>query len=38
MPDVNPLNPKYERFVKLWKRLPLGVAQAVGPHLVKYLG
>ncbi|MEK7323535.1 MAG: FemAB family XrtA/PEP-CTERM system-associated protein [Pseudomonadota bacterium] len=38
VPDVNPLNPKYERFVKLWKRLPLGVTQAVGPHLVKYLG
>lgn len=38
VPDVNPLNPKYRRFVELWKRLPLGVTRVVGPHLVRHLG
>jgi FemAB-related protein (PEP-CTERM system-associated) len=37
-PDLNPLNPKLWIFIELWKRLPLAVANAVGPHIVKYLG
>lgn len=37
-PDLNPLNPKYRIFIAAWKRLPLPVANAVGPHIVKYLG
>jgi FemAB-related protein (PEP-CTERM system-associated) len=31
MPNVNPNNPKFERFVELWKRLPLPVANFLGP-------
>ena len=38
IPQNNPLNPKYRAFIALWKRLPIGVANAVGPHLVKSLG
>lgn len=38
VPDVNPLNPKYQRFINIWKRLPLGVTRLIGPHLVKHLG
>ena len=38
VPEVNPLNPKYRLFIAAWKRLPLPVANAVGPHIVKYLG
>ncbi len=38
VPDLNPLNPKYRLFINLWKRLPLGVSEMLGPHLVKYLG
>jgi len=38
VPDVNPLNPKYQRFINIWKRLPLGVTRVIGPHLVKNLG
>lgn len=38
VPDVNPLNPKYQRFVTMWKRLPLGVTRVIGPHIVKNLG
>lgn len=38
LPDMNPLNPKYERMIALWRRLPVGVANVVGPHLARQLG
>ena len=38
MPDVNPLNPKYQLFIAAWKRLPLPVSKLVGPFLAKNLG
>lgn len=33
MPDVNAANPKFALFAKLWPRLPLGVANSLGPLL-----
>jgi FemAB-related protein (PEP-CTERM system-associated) len=38
VPEVNPLNPKYRLFIAAWKKLPLPVANRVGPLIVKYLG
>jgi len=38
IPDVNPLNPKYQLFIRLWRKLPLALANALGPHIVKDLG
>ncbi|WP_295991406.1 FemAB family XrtA/PEP-CTERM system-associated protein [Rugamonas sp.] len=38
VPDVNPLNPKYQLFIRLWRRLPLPLANRLGPHIVKNLG
>lgn len=38
IPDQNPLSPKYRRFVAAWKRLPLPVANALGPLIVRGLG
>ena len=38
VPDTNPLNPKYQLFIKLWRKLPLPVANWIGPHIVKNLG
>ena len=38
MPDLNPLNPKYQFFIAAWKKLPLNVSQIVGPWLAKDLG
>ena len=38
IPEVNPLNPKYALFVRTWKRLPLGVANTLGPLISKGLG
>jgi FemAB-related protein (PEP-CTERM system-associated) len=38
IPELNPLNPKYRLFIAAWKRLPLPVANAVGPFIVRGLG
>jgi FemAB-related protein (PEP-CTERM system-associated) len=38
LPDINPLNPKYQLFIAAWKRLPLAVSQWLGPMLSKDLG
>jgi FemAB-related protein (PEP-CTERM system-associated) len=38
VPNLSPLNPKYRLFVSLWQRLPLTVANLVGPTLARNLG
>lgn len=38
MPDTNPLNPKYQLFIKMWQRMPIWLANTIGPHIVKNLG
>jgi FemAB-related protein (PEP-CTERM system-associated) len=38
IPDVNPLNPKYRLMAAAWKRLPLSVANVMGPHIARQLG
>jgi len=38
VPDINPLNPKYQYFIRAWKKLPLPLANTVGPLLAKNLG
>ena len=38
VPDQNPLNPKYRMFIKAWRKLPMPVANYIGPYIVKNLG
>ena len=38
IPDVNPLNPKYKAMSETWKKLPLPVANIIGPMIAKSLG
>ena len=38
VPDVNPLNPKYRLFIAAWQRMPLWLANGLGPLLAKNLG
>jgi FemAB-related protein (PEP-CTERM system-associated) len=38
LPDKNPLNPKYSLLIEVWKRLPVPVANLIGPALVRNLG
>lgn len=38
LPEKNPNNPKYAGLIALWKRLPLPVANFIGPFLIRGLG
>ncbi|MGE0666446.1 MAG: FemAB family XrtA/PEP-CTERM system-associated protein [Sphingomonadales bacterium] len=38
VPDVSPNNPKYRLMIALWSRLPLGVANTLGPLISRHLG
>ena len=33
VPQLNVQNPKYQFAIKMWQRLPLGVAEAIGPYI-----
>jgi len=37
MPQLNPSNAKYAMAIKCWKKLPMAVANRLGPHIVKNL-
>jgi FemAB-related protein (PEP-CTERM system-associated) len=37
-PEVNPLNPKYRHMMAIWQRLPLAVANRLGPMLARQIG
>lgn len=36
--DINPLNPKYRLQVALWQKLPLSLANRIGPMIARGLG
>lgn len=36
--ENNPSNPRYARVIALWRRMPLAIANVVGPPLVRGLG
>jgi FemAB-related protein (PEP-CTERM system-associated) len=38
IPDHNPLNPKYHLMIETWKRLPLPVANLIGPSILRGIG
>jgi FemAB-related protein (PEP-CTERM system-associated) len=38
VPDLNPLNPKYHLMINAWKRLPLPLANLLGPPLARRIG
>lgn len=38
IPQNNPANGKYRLLIAAWKRLPLTVANRLGPHIVRHLG
>jgi FemAB-related protein (PEP-CTERM system-associated) len=38
IPEHNPANPKYRAFIAAWKRLPLPLANTLGPHIVRGVG
>jgi FemAB-related protein (PEP-CTERM system-associated) len=38
IPQHNPSNPKYKAMIAVWRHLPRGMANAIGPHIVRNLG
>jgi hypothetical protein len=38
IPEVNPMNPKYRMMIAAWKKLPLPIANVLGPILVRGAG
>ncbi len=38
VPENNPNNPKYKLFIKAWQRLPLPLANFIGPSIIRQLG
>ncbi|MDB5415390.1 MAG: FemAB family system-associated protein [Rubritepida sp.] len=38
LPENNPSNPKYKLMIAAWRRLPLKVANIIGPSIVRGLG
>jgi len=38
MPENNPLNPKYRMLIAAWKRMPLPLANLLGPRIVRGIG
>jgi FemAB-related protein (PEP-CTERM system-associated) len=38
VPEVNPLNPKYRLAIKMWQRMPLSLANRIGPLIARNLG
>jgi serine/alanine adding enzyme len=35
LPQLNPLNPKYQLAINVWKRLPLALTKMIGPAIVR---
>ena len=38
MPNLSPVNPKYQLAVKMWQKLPLPVSRTLGPIIARNLG
>lgn len=38
IPQNNPSNAKYKLFISAWRRLPIGLANRLGPYIVRNLG
>ena len=37
LPEINPKNPKYKIFIKIWQKLPVFITKIIGPPIVKYI-
>ena len=38
MPDLSPVNPKFQLAVKMWQKLPLPISRTLGPIIARNLG
>ena len=38
LPDLSPANPRYQRVIRAWQKLPVPVTRVIGPLLSRNLG
>ncbi len=38
MPDLSPANPRYQRMIRAWQKMPVALTRMVGPMLARSLG
>ena len=37
MPNISPANPKYQKKIEIWRKLPLWATKIMGPEIVRYV-
>jgi len=37
IPNLSPANPKYQKKIEIWRKLPFRATKIIGPHIVKYI-
>jgi FemAB-related protein (PEP-CTERM system-associated) len=37
IPNLSPTNPKYQKKIEMWRKMPFWVTKMIGPHIVKYI-
>jgi FemAB-related protein (PEP-CTERM system-associated) len=37
IPNISPANPKYQKKIQIWQRLPFWATKLIGPRIVKYI-
>ena len=37
LPNLSPANPKYQKKIEMWRKLPISVTKIIGPFISKYL-
>jgi FemAB-related protein (PEP-CTERM system-associated) len=37
LPDMSPQNPRMQRAIDLWRRLPVALTRAIGPHIIRHI-
>jgi len=38
VPNLSPANPRYDRLIRMWRRLPVWLTRVIGPPIARYLG
>lgn len=37
IPNISPANPKYQKKIEMWQKMPFWLTKMIGPHIVKYI-
>jgi len=37
IPNISPANPKYQKKIEMWRKMPFWLTKIIGPRIVKYI-